>query len=562
MATPGASRMYLEDAHWQESVLTELKRCQAVVVQPGSTTGVRWELEQIRRHVEPFRVLFCLVSYWKDPQSYEAMETISREGLGMELPRVVPFLDRPSFVYFDRGWLPRVQQLSYKNPVLWPLTADAADLHYTLDPFVQGMDGEEREGPRALRWRRGIGKSLADVAAALIALIILFVPVVTIHLVAKYAVGSFVSSRSRLDERQKADVVSRSPRITLEGRAVPYRFELPQALITESPENELVEHSRRSPDNLLSIQVLAHKQREDLTTVAQARLKMNSGKGIAESKLESERTIKQAGVEWVECQIVAKLENGIAAKEIFRATSGDRGSVFVVTMLLGSAVTDPVYNHVAEEIFASFRFAESPALSVEPAQAKPTEAPASNAALAKPEPGRDDAVETIAGESGRKGPAWDAQRPRGHYEIGEEKIRFLFGSRAMAPEGGKSLPSWPDIANYAAQLDGDLHVSGDPFYYMLLERQTLLVLRFKNLTRDWDGYVAVYRTQDGSYFYKGNGEDRPWKALAKEESVDLHWKESDKLLVHIDIARPSQNEHEKDGEVDYRFRLEEDSKER
>jgi hypothetical protein len=132
----------------------------------------------------------------------------------------------------------------------------------------------------------------------------------------------------------------------------------------------------------------------------------------------------------------------------------------------------------------------------------------------------------------------------------------------MAPEGGKSLPSWPDIANYAAQLDGDLHVSGDPFYYILLERQTLLVLRFKNLTRDWDGYVAVYRTQDGSYFYKGNGEDRPWKALAKEESVDLHWKESDKLLVHIDIARPSQNEHEKDGEVDYRFRLEEDSKER
>ncbi len=554
--------MYLEDAHWQASVLAELKRCQAVVVQPGSTTGVRWELEQIRRHVEPFRVLFCLVSYWKDPQSYEALETISREGLGLELPRVVPFLERPSFVYFDRGWLPRVQELSYKNPVLWPLTADAADLHYTLDPFVQGMHGGEREGPRALRWRRGIGKSLADVAAVLIALIILFVPVVTINLVAKYAVGSFVSSRSGVDERQKADVVARSPKITLEGRAVPYRFELPQAFVTQPPENELVEHARSSPDNLLSLQVVAHKQREDLTTVAQARLKMNSGKGIAESKLESVRTIKQAGVDWVETQIVAKLENGIAAKEIFRATSGEKGSVFVVTLLLGSAVTDPVYNRVAEEILASFRFAESPASSVESAQAKPKETPATKAPPAKPEPDRDDTFETIVSESGLKGPVWDAEHRDGHYQIGEEKIRFLFGSRAMAPEGGKSLPSWPDIANYAAQVDGDLHVSGDPFYYVLLERQTLLVLRFKNLTRDWDGYVAVYRTQDGSYFYKWSGVDLPWKALAKGEPFDIQWKESDKLLVHIDIARPSQNEHEKDGEVDYRFRLEEVSKER
>ena len=389
--------MYIDDAHWQETVLAELKRCQAVVVQPGSTAGVRWELEQIRTHVEPFRVLFCLVSFWKNPQAYEELEIIGRECLGLDLPRVVPFLDRPCFLYFERGWTPRLQELSYKNPILWPLTADGADLTYTLTPFVQGMHGGEREQPREPLWKRGFGKAMAFSAAFLLAVIILFIPIVTVRLLGQYVIGAFVSSPSSPDDRQIPELVARSPRITLEGRAVPYRFEVPQALVKQAADNEMIEHWLKSPDGHLSIQALAHKGPEDLSTLAQQRLQMNTGNEIAESKLESVRTINQGGVDWIETQIMVKMKSGVTAKETFRATSDARGSVFVVAHVVGSPSADPIYSRISQEIFQSVRFVEEPRPPVESARAIPKVAPVAKAPPAKRAGRRPDAAQASSG---------------------------------------------------------------------------------------------------------------------------------------------------------------------
>ncbi len=110
---------------------------------------------------------------------------------------------------------------------------------------------------------------------------------------------------------------------------------------------------------------------------------------------------------------------------------------------------------------------------------------------------------------------------------------------------------------YASQLDSDLHVAGDAFCYTLLEGQTLLVLKFDNLTRKGEGYAVVYRAQDGTYYYTSNGDDNPWKPLPKGEVVTVHWEVGDGASVHVEIVRPNQNEDKKDREVDYRFRLEE-----
>ena len=88
------------------------------------------------------------------------------------------------------SWL---QELSYKNPALWPLTTDAADLVYTLQPFVQGMHGGEREMPRQPRWDRGARKATTNVAAFLLGLVFALGPLLVVHAVAKYVVGAFVS---------------------------------------------------------------------------------------------------------------------------------------------------------------------------------------------------------------------------------------------------------------------------------------------------------------------------------------------------------------------------------
>jgi hypothetical protein len=175
LPTPGAARMYLGDDRWRETILVELQRAKAVVVQPGITLGVRWELEQIHAIVEPSRVLFCLVSFWKDPQAYEELARILKQTMGCDLPRIVPYLDRPSFVFFDRNWTPHLQPLSYKCPALWPLTADAVDLRRSLRPFIEGMEGGEQQAPLTPRWTGGLATGFATCAAITITIMIIFI---------------------------------------------------------------------------------------------------------------------------------------------------------------------------------------------------------------------------------------------------------------------------------------------------------------------------------------------------------------------------------------------------
>ena len=136
----------------------------------GLAAGVRWELEQIHALVEPSRVLFCLAGFWKDPDAYEKLRRSLNEIMQCDFPRVVPFLDRPAFVFFDRDWTPRLQPLSYKCPALWPLTGDAADLKRSLRPFVRGLEGGERQSPLPPRWTGGLGTGLATCAAIMIML--------------------------------------------------------------------------------------------------------------------------------------------------------------------------------------------------------------------------------------------------------------------------------------------------------------------------------------------------------------------------------------------------------
>src|SRR5262249_20230216 len=148
LATPGSARVYLDEDSWQAEVITELQTAQAIILQPGATVGVRWELEHVRDLVEPYRVLLCMVSFWRNPQAFEEVSCLLRSAFRSEMPRVIPFLERPAFVYFDRGWVPQLQELSYQCPALWPLTSDAADLQYSLYPFLEGLHGGEREPPR------------------------------------------------------------------------------------------------------------------------------------------------------------------------------------------------------------------------------------------------------------------------------------------------------------------------------------------------------------------------------------------------------------------------------
>jgi hypothetical protein len=362
LASPGAARMYLNDANWQDAVLCEMERAQAVVIQPAPSEGVRWELSQIREKVPPSRVLMCLISYWNNPESFEELTGVVAETLRVDLPRAVPYLRRPAFVYFDENWNPHLQELSYKDPLLWPVTSDGADLKYSLAPFVEGMQAGRHQLPRPARWIGGPKNWAASLAAMTLGTILLVVPnalvVFSGQAVKLMAAGKPVFSM--FEPESVAQSLARSPRVTLQGHAVPYRIEVPEDMSILKPDNAMIEHWRRSPDSHFELQIVADAQPEDLSTLARDRLQANQAGALA-AQLDSERQVDENGVHWQEARITVNFKAGVSVQEIARGTSSSRGTVLIIIHIFSSPDSDSVYRKMAEEALQSFRFEDSAA---------------------------------------------------------------------------------------------------------------------------------------------------------------------------------------------------------
>lgn len=358
LASPGAARMYVDDAHWQETILYELQRAQAVVMQPAPSDGVRWELCHIRQLVNPHRVLFCLISYWRNPESFENLWNVVIQTMGVNLPRIIPYLPQPTFVYFDSQWNPNVQQMSYKDPLLWPITSDGADLHYSLAPFVEGMQTGKHQPPRPPRWTGGTKKWLVSGAAIVLGLILLVVPNALVSLstrVFHLASGGLAGlSGPGLVARSAA----KSSRSLLHGQKIAYQIESPDDMAAVPPDNAMVEQWRRTADGRFDFQIIVDPAQEDLSNLGQERVDANKPGAIGAS-LDSNGTVDAAGVTWVQAKIHVNVKEGVSVDEIDRAYSSPRGTVLIALHIVSSPDSDAVYEKLADEILASFQFTDA-----------------------------------------------------------------------------------------------------------------------------------------------------------------------------------------------------------
>lgn len=348
LTTPGARRKYVSDASWQEHVLQMLSESQAIVIQPGRSEGVLWELKHIRQRVSPERVLLCLVSFWRQPQVYEEMAQHIQQAMGVRLPRVVPFLRMPAFIYFRGNWNPQLQPVSYKCPLLWPLTLNAVDLDYSLRPFLKGVNGGSRGEPRPPKWTEGHRAAAAKFASVFVALAVILLPTWGIErgtrLTQRWAIGS------------PADVLLDGPWTTLQGNAMPYSLSIPE-LIQES---NAFEYDFRSQDNLLFVTVHATAVPESVSNIGEARVQAyQTGNLTTEARLESTTSVKVDGVEWTEaCLLYRRNSDGRLLREKTRACSDDRGTVAITTT--EAADGDVSYAQVTEKILASVKLAPRP----------------------------------------------------------------------------------------------------------------------------------------------------------------------------------------------------------
>ncbi|MDX1966513.1 MAG: DUF4339 domain-containing protein [Planctomycetaceae bacterium] len=348
LTTPGARRKYVSDASWQEHVLQMLSESQAIVIQPGRSEGVLWELKHIRQRVSPERVLLCLVSFWRQPQVYEEMAQHIQQAMGVRLPRVVPFLRMPAFIYFRGNWNPQLQPVSYKCPLLWPLTLNAVDLDYSLRPFLKGVNGGSRGEPRPPKWADGHRAATAKFASVFVALAVILLPTWGIErgtrLTQRWAIGS------------PADVLLDGPWTTLQGNAMPYSLSIPELI----QENNGFEYDFRSQDNLLFVTVHATAVPESVSNIGEARVQAyQTGNLTTEARLESTTSVKVDGVEWTEaCLLYRRNSDGRLLREKTRACSDDRGAVSITTT--EAADGDVSYAQVTEKILASVKLAPKP----------------------------------------------------------------------------------------------------------------------------------------------------------------------------------------------------------
>ena len=101
----GAKRLYLKD-EWKQEITGYMARARLVIVRPGNSPSIRWEVSQVLKTVPPERIVFYLrFRGWgkRRQKDYEAFRSCVRVHRGAELPER---LGADRYLVFDASWRP------------------------------------------------------------------------------------------------------------------------------------------------------------------------------------------------------------------------------------------------------------------------------------------------------------------------------------------------------------------------------------------------------------------------------------------------------------------------
>jgi hypothetical protein len=132
LALGGASRAYVDNEHWQETVLTLIKEAQIVVLQPGDSSNVWWEVKETFKGTSGENVLFSLLNCEGKQWRYDQFRVQFETEIDARLPRA---LGENSFLYFSREG-PRLLPLQRRWHFMWPAAGCAIHFGKTLSPFL------------------------------------------------------------------------------------------------------------------------------------------------------------------------------------------------------------------------------------------------------------------------------------------------------------------------------------------------------------------------------------------------------------------------------------------
>ena len=139
---PGAVRLYFDNQEWQEKVKQLIQISRLVVIQPGASSNIKWELSTVieNKQSNPTQLLISFLD-WQNlnrtdrREQYMSLSFMFQRIKNITLPK---WRDDAYFLYFKAGWIP---VLGIPNPignhVVWKNTKDPKILSALLPFFNQ-----------------------------------------------------------------------------------------------------------------------------------------------------------------------------------------------------------------------------------------------------------------------------------------------------------------------------------------------------------------------------------------------------------------------------------------
>lgn len=176
----GAGRLYLED-DWKEEITGFMARARLVIVRPGSSPSIRWEVSQVLKTVPPERILFYLRFRGRRKhreREYQELRRCVRAHLGAELPAR---LGSARYLVFDASGRPRfVREANRPSELVRQAFSRSGNVVADrFRPVLQALGLEPPHRPRTLMdnashvflWAcAGISIAMVGVAVALLLL--------------------------------------------------------------------------------------------------------------------------------------------------------------------------------------------------------------------------------------------------------------------------------------------------------------------------------------------------------------------------------------------------------
>lgn len=147
----GASRVYAQD-DWKQEVRSYLAQARLVIVRPGESKSIRWEIEQVLEVVPPERIVFYLrFRGWKKrkQRAYEAFRNHLQARRSLKLPAR---LRKEPYLILDASWTPYfIREANRPTELVRQIFSRAGDVSKdNLRPVLEALGIELSTPPNNL----------------------------------------------------------------------------------------------------------------------------------------------------------------------------------------------------------------------------------------------------------------------------------------------------------------------------------------------------------------------------------------------------------------------------